>query len=198
MPRRYTLGKRGEAKEGTRRRIIEATLQLYREVGLSGATIPRIARAADVAPATVRNHFPGPTALAEAAADAILEQLAMPDESIFEGAAGPLERVERLLVEVAAFFERATGWWEVRVADQAAGDTWGTPEARYEERIAALIGAAVAPLDDDPLVLAVVGTTLVQVYFAIRSAGGSSEAALDVERQLLVPWLQTRLAARPG
>ena len=198
MPRRYTLGKRGEAKEETRRRIIAATLGLYREVGLAGATVPAVARAADVAPATVRNHFPGPTDLAEAAADAILAEMGMPDESIYRGATGPLERVERLLVEVSAFFERSTGWWEVRVADQSAGNSWGAPEARYNERIAALIGAGVAPLDDDPIVIAVIGTVLVQLYFTVRSAGGSPEVALDVERRLLVPWLEARLAARSG
>jgi AcrR family transcriptional regulator len=198
MPRRYTLGKRGEAKAATRRRIIAATLGLYREVGLAGATVPAVARAADVAPATVRNHFPGPTDLLEAAADAILEEMRMPDPSIFEGAAGTLERLDRLLVEVSAFFERSTGWWEVRVADQAAGNSWGTPEACYDERMTRLIVAAVAPLDDDPIVIAVVGTSLAQIYFSIRSAGGSAEDALAVERQLLVPWLETRLASRPG
>ena len=196
MPRRYTLGKRGEAKEETRRRIIAATLELYRTVGLSGATVPAVARAADVAPATVRNHFPGPTDLAEAAADAILEEMRMPDASIFEGATGPLERVERLLAEVSAFFERSTGWWEVRVADQSAGNRWGAPEARYDERMARLIATAVAPLDDDPIVVAVIGTTIVRVYFSIRSAGGSAAEALDVEQRLLVPWLEGLLAAR--
>lgn len=198
MPRRYTLGKRGEAKEATRRRIIAATLGLYREVGLAGATVPAVARAADVAPATVRNHFPGPTELAEAAADAILAEMGMPDETIYRGATGTLERVERLLVEVAAFFERSTGWWEVRLADRSAGNSWGAPEARYNERIAALIAAGVAPLDDDPVVVAVIGTVLVQLYFSIRSAGGSSETALEVERQLVVPWLESLLAARSG
>src|SRR5258706_12481037 len=139
VPRRYTLGKRGEVQAETRRRIVEATLRLYREVGIGGVTVPVVARAADVAPATVRNHFPGPTDLAEAAADAILAQLGMPDASIFDGARGPIERVERLLVEVAAFFERGTGWWEVRVADRSGGDAWAAPEARYNEQISAVL-----------------------------------------------------------
>lgn len=198
MPRRYTLGKRGEAKQETRRRIIAATLELYRERGLAGASVPAVARAADVAPATVRNHFPNPNDLAEAAADAILAEMAMPDPSIFDGLAGTLDRVERLLVEISAFFERSTGWWEIRVADQSAGNSWGAPEARYNERVARLIAAAVAPLDDDPFVMSVVGTVLVQVYFALRSAGGSPGDAIEVERQLLVPWLTGRLAARAG
>ena len=196
MPRRYRLGKRGEAQAETRRRIVEATLRLYRDVGIAGATVPAIARAADVAPATVRNHFPAPADLAEAAADAILAGLGMPDASIFAGIGGPIERLERLLVEVAAFFERSTGWWEVREADRTRGDAWATPEARYNERIAALIRSAVEPLDEDPAVVPVVAVVLVDVYFSSRSAGLSSDAAVEVERALLVPWLTSKLGTR--
>lgn len=195
MPRPYTLGKRGEAQAETRRRIVEATLRLYREVGIAGATVPVVARAADVAPATVRNHFPAPMDLARAAADAILSGLGMPDEAIFAGIEGPLARLERLLVEIAAFFERSTGWWEVREADRARGDAWATPEALYDERIRALIRSAVEPLGDDPAVIAIIAAVLVDVYFAGRANGLSSDAAVEVERQLLVPWLEARLAS---
>lgn len=194
MPRRYTLGKRAEAHAETRQRIIEATLRLYREVGVAAATVPVIAKAADVAPATVRNHFPGPTDLAEAAADAILVDVGMPDEAIFEGADGPIERLERLLRELASFFERSTGWWQVREADRAGLDAWALPEARYDARIQALIRTAVAPLDDDPVVVTVIGAVLVHVYFAARTSGLASDEAVDVQLGLLVPWLAGRLA----
>ena len=194
MPRRYTLGKRGEAHAETRRRIIVATLGLYREIGVAAATVPVIARAADVSPATVRNHFPGPTDLAEAAADAILVDVGMPDEAIFEGADGPIERLERLLRELASFFERATGWWQVREADRGGLDAWALPEARYDARTQALIRTAVAPLGDDPLVVRVIGAVLVHVYFAARTSGLASDEAVDVQLGLLVPWLAGRLA----
>ena len=193
MPRRYTLGKREESQADTRRRIIAATLRLYREVGIGGATVPVIARTADVSPATVRNHFPAPTDLAEAAADAILSELGMPDKTIFAGADGPIERLDRLLVEVAAFFERSTGWWQVREADRVRGDAWATPEAQYDERIRGLIRAAVDPLGDKPAVVAVIAAVLVHVYFSARSAGLSSAAAVDMVRSMLVPWLESRL-----
>jgi AcrR family transcriptional regulator len=193
MPRRYTLGKRAESQAETRRRIVAATLRLYREVGIAATTVPAVARAADVAPATVRNHFPRPSDLAEAAADAIIADLEMPDESIFAGVSGPRARLERLLVESAAFFERSTGWWEVRVADRIGGDAWATPEARYDERIADLIRAAVTPLDADPAVVPVIAAVLVHVYLSARAAGLSSDAAVDVERALLLPWLGARV-----
>ena len=49
-------------------------------------------------------------------------------------------------------------------------------------------------LVEDPSVVAVVGAVLVHVYFAGRSAGLTSAAAVDVERSLLVPWLEARLS----
>jgi len=196
VPRQYRLGRRGEAMAETRSRILAATLRLYREVGISATTVPVVARAADVSPATVRNHFPTPGDLAQAAADAILDELAMPDASIFEGASGAIERVERLLAEIAAFSERSTGWWEVRVADRDQGnDAWALPEARYNERIERLIREAVRPLDADATVVAVIGVMLVEVYYAGRNTGLSSDGATDLIRSLLLPWLEARLAA---
>ncbi len=171
MPRRYSLGKRGEAKAETRARIVAATLELYRKQGMAGATVPAVARAADVAPATVRNHFPTPTDLAEAAADAILASLEMPDESIFDGAPGPGERVRRLVTELAAFYERGTEWWEVQQRNRALAQAWAGPEERYEARVAALVRAAVAPRDDDAVVLAVVGAAVEPLYFRLRASG---------------------------
>ena len=194
MPRRYTLGKRGEAQAETRQRIIEATLRLYREIGVAATTVPLVAKAADVAPATVRNHFPGPNDLPEAAADAILADVRMPDESIFAGVSDPIERLERLFHEAAAFFERSTGWWEVREADRGGLDAWALPEARYNARMAELIGNAVAPLGDDPVVISVISAVLVHVYFAGRINGLEPDQAVEVQLGLLVPWLRSRLA----
>lgn len=192
MPRRYSLAKRGEAKAETRARIVAATLALYREGGMAGATVPAVARAADVAPATVRNHFPGPTDLAEAAADAILASLAMPDESIFAGAAGPTERVRRLATELAAFYERGTEWWEIQQRNRALAQAWSGPEARYEERVAALLHAALAPHDDDAVAVAVVGAAVEPLYFRLR-ASGSSDEAVAVILSMVLPWLDQRL-----
>jgi len=193
LPRRYSLGRRGEAKAETRARIVAAAISLLRERGMAGATVPAVARAADVAPATVRNHCPGPTDLAEAAADAVLASLEMPDASIFAGATNPTERVCRLGAELAAFFERGTGWWEIQQRDRDLGRAWAGPEARYEERLAELVRAAVAPHDGDATVVAVVGSAVQSLYFALRASGSSPEEAVAVELSMVLPWLDERL-----
>jgi AcrR family transcriptional regulator len=198
VPRSYRQAKRAEATAETRERIVAATLHLYREVGIAGATVPAIAQAADVAPGTVRNHFPDPKDLADAVAVSILADAGMPDASIFAGAAGLTDRIERLLSEVSAFFERSTDWWQVREADRIRGDAWSAAEASYEVRITELIRAALEPLGNDPIAVAVVNSVLVQVYFAVRATGGSSIEAIAVERQFLVPWLEGREGERVG
>jgi AcrR family transcriptional regulator len=181
----------------TRERILRATLQLYRDIGVAATTVPAIAAAADVAPATVRNHFPTPADLAAAAAETLLAELRMPDASIFAGATSLAERMDRLLLEVVDFFERGNEWWQIREADRAAGDQWSAPEVRYYDEMGRLIAAAIAPIDD-PAIVAIVGSLLVQAYFPARSAGRSADEARELVRSLLVPWLEGLLAARPG
>jgi AcrR family transcriptional regulator len=193
VPRRYSLARRGEAKAETRARIVAAALALYREGGMAGASVSAVARAADVAPATVRNHFPGPTDLAEAAADAILVGLEMPGETIFEGASGLIERVRRLATDLAAFYERGTEWWEIQQRNRALAQAWSGPEARYEERVASLVRAAVAPHEDDAAAIAVVGAAIEPLYFRLRASGSSSGEAVAVILSIVLPWLDERL-----
>ena len=61
--RKYELGKRAERQEETRRRIIEATVELHRTVGPAATQITEIARRAGVQRVTVYNHFPDEAAL---------------------------------------------------------------------------------------------------------------------------------------
>jgi len=56
--RRYELKKRADALEETRRRIIEATVELHRTVGPAATRITDIAKRAGVQRVTVYNHFP--------------------------------------------------------------------------------------------------------------------------------------------
>ena len=85
MPRPYRLGRRAAPKAEVRERIIAAALSIYAERGLAGASNLSIARAADVAPATVRNHFPEPGDLARAVFEALLAEFRIPTPAIFEG-----------------------------------------------------------------------------------------------------------------
>lgn len=57
-PRKYTLRARAERQAQTRRRIVEATVALHREVGPARTTIADVARRAGVERLTVYRNFP--------------------------------------------------------------------------------------------------------------------------------------------
>jgi AcrR family transcriptional regulator len=65
-PRQYSLGRRAETIEQTRRRIIAATRELLARVGYHSTSLDEVARAADVARATVYYQFGSKAGLLEA------------------------------------------------------------------------------------------------------------------------------------
>jgi AcrR family transcriptional regulator len=103
--RRYRLGKRADQAAGTRRRIVEATLSLHDEQGITATSLRRVAARAHVAPSTVLQHFPVMDELIRACGE-VSDQLApIPTDAIFVGAEEVPERVRRMAL---AMFE----WWE--------------------------------------------------------------------------------------
>jgi AcrR family transcriptional regulator len=103
--RRYRLGRRADAAAATRRRIVEATLELHDEQGISATSVRDVASRASVAPSTVLHHFPVMDSLIEACGE-LSDQLApMPTDAILAGARTERERIGRL---ASALFE----WWE--------------------------------------------------------------------------------------
>jgi AcrR family transcriptional regulator len=196
VPRRYNLGRRADDQAATRARIVAAALDVYRQQGSRAATTPVIARAADVSPGTVRNHFPERADLDRAVADAILVAIDLPDVGLFEGLDSVIERVERLARELAAFSVRSEQWWSIREADPELATAWAGHEQRYEEHLAMLVGVAIGPDASDPSVAAVVRTVIGSpMFYALRGAGLSADQAVDVELAVLIPWLRGRTSA---
>lgn len=198
MPRHYDLGKRAGPKADTRARIVAAATAIYRDRGPAAASNLAIARAADVAPATVRNHFPDPTSLADAVFDEVLGQLRPPTPAIYAGIDGLGGRVRRLAEELADFYERSEAWWRAYERDPALTEAWSDGLARYERAIDELMRAALGPLSDDETALAVVAAVIgPPTFFALRGRGLPSAEAVDLGLELAIPWLETR-AARAG
>ena len=194
MPRRYSLGRRAESKADTRARIVAAATAIYFERGPAAASNLAIARAADVAPATVRNHFADEQALTEAVFDHLLAELGMPSADIFEGLEGIGPRVRAYAIELAAFFERSEPWWWAtqREPDLAA---WAQGTARYEEQIERIMRLALGPLAVDELAMTVLATLVgPPTFYGFRGRGLPSAEAAALGAELASPWLERRLA----
>jgi AcrR family transcriptional regulator len=193
LPRRYTLGRRAEQMSETRASIIRATLELIRSGGLRSATVPAIAAAADVAPATVRNHFPDQPALLVEVGDLILRDLAVPDDDIFDGLESTVDRVTRLAHELVAFYERGEEWWFIFTADAAISPAFDRTRITYEARFDALIRAATGPMGDDSVAVAMVASVIgPPLHYALIGRGLAAEDVVEASLAMLIPWLEAR------
>ncbi len=103
--RPYRLGKRADAAARTRRRIVEATIEVHDERGISRTSIRDVAERAKVSPATVLNHFPRMADLIRACGELTSELLPMPTPDVLVGARN---RAEAVRLAARALF----AWWE--------------------------------------------------------------------------------------
>jgi len=193
LPRTYRLKRRAEQMAGTRAAITRAALELIRRDGLRAATVPAIAAAADVAPATVRNHFPDQPALLDEVGEMILADLALPDVDIFDGLDALDDRVERLAHELVAFYGRGQEWWFVLTADASMSPAFERTTGMYEERFDRLVREAVGPLAGDPVTVAMVAAVIgPPLHYALIGRGLSPPDVVDASLTMLLPWLEAR------
>ena len=193
MPRKYELGKRAAQQADTRRRIVTAALELYQERGVSATTMLDVARRADVAPGTVANHFGSAATLAAEVAREILEELRMPSPEIFEGVVGLRERIDLLVRELSAFFDRSGPWWRASQRERPDVAFWADAEARYYRQLDAVVRTALGPLAADEDAVAVVITVFGRwVVGSLQEGGRTSEEAESLVADLLASWLETR------
>jgi AcrR family transcriptional regulator len=110
MQRSYTMRKRAEARDLTRERIVQATMQVHDEKGVAPTTFSEIAERAGVGLATVTRHFPTPGDLVRACGAHVWQEMRPPvpeaAASVFAGSTTLRERLNRLVTEVDGFYAR--------------------------------------------------------------------------------------------
>ena len=110
-PRDYDMSKRAEARQELRQRILAATIELHTEKGIVGTSWKDIAGRADVAVATVYNHFPSLDELVPACGELLMTRLRPPapeDAAEVAGDTGTTqERLERVARGLFDFYARS-------------------------------------------------------------------------------------------
>ena len=104
--RKYEMKKRAELQRETRRRIVEATVELHRTRGPAHTTISEIAERAGVNRLTVYNHFPDITDLLRACSRSWTEEHPAPDPTPWAQIRDPQERLRTALAELYGFYAR--------------------------------------------------------------------------------------------
>jgi AcrR family transcriptional regulator len=193
LPRKYELGKRAEQQAETRRRIVAAALELYQEQGVSSTTMLDIARRADVAPGTVANHFGSATALATEVTAEIFGELRMPTPDLFDGVVGLRDRVDLLVRELSAFFDRSDSWYRASQREGPGVSFWADAEASFYRQLDTLVRTALGPLASDDDAVAVVMTVFGRwVIGTLQETGRTGEEAVGLVSDLLASWLESR------
>lgn len=184
--RRYRLGRRADASAATQRRIVEATLAVHDEQGISATSVRDVAERAGVAPSTVLHHFPHMNELIRACGELSELLLPMPTEVVLAGASGSFERVRRM---AQAMFE----WWDAMGPgfDHLRVDRRRVPEvdawmADLARRHRALAAAALREGDDGRVGL-LVALTGADAWTAMRSTDPHPDVAGRDVAALLIP-----------
>lgn len=105
MTRTYTLKRRAEQQAETRRRIVEAAVELHGTIGPARTTVSQVAERAGVQRHTFYAHFPDERSLAMACSGLVFERDPPPDAAAWRGIA---ERRERLRTGLSALYT----WYE--------------------------------------------------------------------------------------
>jgi AcrR family transcriptional regulator len=179
--------------DATRTRILEAAIGLYTERGVSATAMREIGVRADVAPGTLRNHFPSRDALDAAMVERLEAEASLPDRSIFDGADTLEERVGRLTAAAGQFFVDAARTYAMWLREPMLSAPWSRAGAAWGARWDELMRLALGPLADDADAMAVVRAVLHPTFF--RSVAAGSRNPKDTAR-LVAAAISPGLAAR--
>lgn len=175
-PRAYSLGKRADTVEATRQRILEATMELYREQGIPATTLKAVAERADVSRGTIAHHFGTGDGLLGGVLDTILDSLDLPDPAAIEALETLDPRVRSFVGGMIEFQERTAHLWPIFEKELQRPEVQQR-EASYWAALARLQAATLGPrLRDDAAanaaLLSVIHPATVGTFFwAFEQAG---------------------------
>lgn len=106
MSRTYTLKKRAEQQADTRRRLVEAAIDLHGTVGPANTTFSMVAERAGVQRHTLYAHFPDERSLGMACSGLHYEREPLPDAAAWRDIQGVRERLTAGLRAVYDWSER--------------------------------------------------------------------------------------------
>ena len=184
--RTYRMSRRAEALDATRERIVEATMALHGEQGVVATSHTEIAARAGVGPATVYRHFPTLGSLVEACSAQVREAIRPPVPEdvpgIFDGLGTRVERLERLVAELDAFYERGAPFIAAAERDRERVPELDASVRRSEAGIEALVRAAIGPDAAEPTVRLVMALTSFPVWMSLKRLG---EPPAEVRRLIV-------------
>lgn len=194
--RTYRLGRRGEAAEETRRRIVEACFAVHMEQGVAATSMKDVAARAAVSIGTVYHHFPTYDELVTACGRFAAELVPPPSPALLAGLATRKRRVRRAAEAVFAYFD-ALPVDMVRCDERRVPALRPFVEAEEANRIALVRAALGAGRAGERAVRVAAALLDVAVYRSLRRAGLSRTAAAGEIARLILARRDERRSRLP-
>jgi AcrR family transcriptional regulator len=144
MARKYEMRKRAERVEETRRRIVEAAVELHEKVGPARASLSSIAERAGVERQTYYRHFPDQRSLLSACSGLYMERNPLPDPATWREMEDPEERLRHGLKEMYAYYEANQAMLSSVIRDAEVHAVTRDMVSQYIRPGMAKLGAALA------------------------------------------------------
>ena len=148
--RQYQMRQRAASQEETRRRIVEATMQLHEEVGPRNTSISAIAERAGVQRLTVYRHFPDELAVFQACTSHWLELNPPPDPAMWAELADPQARFRMAIAAFYDYFARTQRMWRVSFRDVSEVPALQQPMAEVAIFLGGVAGGLAAAFGVPP------------------------------------------------
>jgi AcrR family transcriptional regulator len=182
--RKYEQIRRAESQEETRRRIVEATVELHTTLGPARTSIMAIAERAGVERPTVYRHFPTTEALLVACSSHNAAQNPRPDPDCWLDITDSKARLRKGLGETYAYYSKhETAIWNILrdFEDEPELRRFVPRNVQYRERVLDVLVSAWQDRKDAKAIRAVIGHAI--DFFAWRSLrrqGLTDDAAVEL------------------
>ena len=182
MARKYELKRRAERQAETRRRIVEAAVDLHTTVGPAKTSIAAVAERAGVQRHTVYAHFPDLRSLFAACSRHWGELHPFPAADAWVAIADPRRRLTTALGEVYAWYEGVESQLALLTRDAALVPAQREAAERSAARLASAADVLADGLGRSPETRAAIGHALeFETWRSLcRQQGLSREAAVDL------------------
>ena len=190
-PRPYTLKKRAQLAEDTRRRILDAIVELHAQRGVAATTTADIAMRADVAVATVGRYFPSVGEMVQACGAHLRKMVPLPTDAIFDGADDVETRVRILVDRWFAFHEGLAPWSRHAHADAGRIPALSASLSTMKRHHEATVRLAFASFDlPEPIVQVTIALTGPFYWRSIVDTGLQSAEAKVATTEMLLAWIR--------
>ena len=190
-PRPYTLKKRAQLAEDTRRRILDAIVRLHAERGVAATTAGDIAARADVAVATVSRYFPSIDDMVQACGAHLRAMVPLPTGAMFEGADDLETRVRILVQRWFTFHEGLAPWSRHAHADASRVPALHASLSHIKQHHETTVRLAFAPFHVPELMIRVAIALTGPAYWrSIVDTGVLGAEANAVTAAMLLAWIR--------